>query len=358
MSDCQPSLSIYETLAGSKQTTEFVKLLGEYPELVLALNTSAGPYTIFSPTDAALIRLATLDQQHTRDFLDHHIIPHTFPISRILSTPTIPTLLQPRTLNGPQRLRLGLGFRGLTVNFHSHVIAANILATNGIVHVIDRAVPPPPPTSNILESLPGEFSTLELALLRTGLARDINVATETTGRTIFAPNNQAFRSLGRRTNAFLFSKGGKRYLHALLSYHIVANETLYSNALYRASSPFPSSRENKLMATNFPKGYINFALPTLLHGRSLSVDIVRYGGLISMTVDGSARVSVQDLVAMDGVMHAINGVLIPAKIAGSFSPLGKHREGMDVEELKERLEPLIDGDCTWERRSANLSCFC
>ena len=121
----------------------------------------------------------------------------------------------------------------------------------------------------------------------------------------------------------------------------MANETLYSNALYRASAPLPSSRGNKLTATDFPKGYISFALPTLLRGRSLSVDIVRYGGLIAMTVDGSARVGVQDLVAMDGVVHAINGVLVPAKVAGSGSPRGKHREGMDVEELKERLEPWI-----------------
>jgi uncharacterized surface protein with fasciclin (FAS1) repeats len=52
------------------------------------------------------------------------------------------------------------------------------------------------------------------------------------GGTVFAPTNNAWMKLGPEVNEFLFSRRGERYLRALLKYHVVLNETLYSDAYY------------------------------------------------------------------------------------------------------------------------------
>lgn len=53
---------------------------------------------------------------------------------------------------------------------------------------------------------------------------------------MFAPSNFAFQKLPTKVTAFLFSSYGTEYLKALLRYHIVPNQTLYSDAYYAAES--------------------------------------------------------------------------------------------------------------------------
>ena len=110
---------------------------------------------------------------------------------------------------------------------------------------MDSIIVPPPKAATIISFLPGEFSTLELGLTKTGLFSVINDTTNHAGGTLFAPSNFAFQRLGPKINGFLFSKYGQKYLKALLEYHVVANRTLYSDAYYHSESV---EREN------FPRG--------------------------------------------------------------------------------------------------------
>lgn len=105
---------------------------------------------------------------------------------------------------------------------------------------------PPPRAVKIIQLLPGEFSTLELALTKTGLLESLNDTSNHIGGTLFAPSNFAFQILGPRVNAFLFSSYGQKYLKALLQYHVVADQTLYSDAYYKAKKVEG--------ATGIPKG--------------------------------------------------------------------------------------------------------
>ena len=73
-------------------------------------------------------------------------------------------------------------------------------------------------------------------MTKTDLLPAVNDTSNHIGGTVFAPSNFAFQKLGPRINAFLFSHYGQKYLKALLKYHIVANETLYSDAYYKADS--------------------------------------------------------------------------------------------------------------------------
>lgn len=72
---------------------------------------------------------------------------------------------------------------------------------------------------------------------------------------MFAPSNFAFQKLGPRLNAFLFSSYGQKYLKALLKYHIVANQTLYSDAYYKA---------DEVDEAGIPKGYFHVSTMKLL----------------------------------------------------------------------------------------------
>lgn len=201
--------------------------------------------------------------------------------------------------------------------------------TNGVIHGVDSLLLPPPPALKIVELVPGEFSTLELALVKTGLADAIADAPHS-GGTLFAPSNWAFKKLGPRINGFLFSKYGEKYLKALLKYHVVANQTLYSDAFYKEKSLVEQE--------GIPKGYFHVDLPTLLDDKSLSIDVARYGGLISIKINGFSSVAVQDGIAKDGVIHVVSSVLIPPKTPGAAQ---EAEEDMDVEELKERLMPFV-----------------
>jgi uncharacterized surface protein with fasciclin (FAS1) repeats len=194
----------------------------------------------------------------------------------------------------------------------------------------------------IIELLPGEFSTLQLALVKTGLFNAIKDSPHT-GGTLFAPSNIAFKKLGPKINAFLFSKYGKKYLKALLKYHVVANETLYSDAFYKAKEA--QELVDDVTIDGIPKGRFHVDLPTLLEGKSLSIDIARFGGFITMKINGFGSVAVQDGLARDGVIHVVSNILIPPKTAGGIAYRG---EDLTVEELKERLDAHIEQKGWWE----------
>merc|ERR1712226_1838541 len=71
-----------------------------------------------------------------------------------------------------------------------------ILASNGIIHVIDTVLQVPAPTPTIADlavSLPDQYSTLVEALTRADLVETLN---DTSAEfTVFAPTNDAFDDL-------------------------------------------------------------------------------------------------------------------------------------------------------------------
>jgi len=341
----KPNKTVYELIAGSEHTTKLAKLIKNFPDLVDKLNGTEANYTIFAPTDKAFEKLHRGHKKPSDELikkvLTYHISPHFFPAGRILVSHTIPTALDEDALGGEaQRLRVGFSLlKGLNINFFSRIVAINIFGTNGVIHAVDSLLLPPPPALKIIELLPGEFSTFQLGLTKTGLF-DAIAAGHHEGGTLFAPNNAAFLRLGPKINAFLFSKFGEKYLKALLKYHVVANETLYSDAFYSAKN-IASTVIDKIDTTSLPKGHFHIDLPTLLGEKSLSIDIARYGGLITIKINGFTNVAVQDGLAKDGVIHVVNSVLIPPKTNGGAAYMG---EDLTLSDLMERLEPHLNED--------------
>ncbi|KAK2626586.1 hypothetical protein QTJ16_003761 [Diplocarpon rosae] len=341
----QPNQTVYELIASSKYTTTLARLINEYPDLVEALNGTAANYTVFAPTDKAFEKIPNHhkpSKEIIKKILSYHVSPDFYPAGRVLVTHTIPTLLGEDSLGGnPQRLRVGFALtKGLNINFYSRIIAVDIFGTNGVIHGLDSLLLPPPSALKIIELLPGEFSTFQLGLQKTGLFDSIASAPHA-GGTLFAPSNWAFQKLGPRINAFLFSKYGEKYLKGLLEYHVVANQTLYSDAFYKETSHSTGSESKEKDSENsIPKGYFHIDLPTLLEEKSLSIDVARYGGLISIKINGFSSVSVQDGIARDGVIHVVSSVLIPPKTPGGSAESAEEL-GDDVEEFKARFGRFI-----------------
>ncbi|KAI9056260.1 hypothetical protein LZ554_001187 [Drepanopeziza brunnea f. sp. 'monogermtubi'] len=331
----KPNKTVYELIASSKYTTKLASLINEYPDLVETLNGTAANYTVFAPTDKAFAKIPKHhkpSKEVIKKILAYHVSPDFYPAGRVLVTHTIPTALGEERLGGnPQRLRVGFALtKGLNINFYSRIIAIDIFGTNGVIHGVDSLLLPPPTALKIVELLPGEFSTLNLALEKTGLFEKIAAAPHE-GGTLFAPSNWAFQKLGPRINAFLFSKYGQKYLKGLLEYHIVANQTLYSDAFYKEKSGEDTE--------DVPKGRFHIDLPTLLENKSLSIDVARWGGWITIKINGFSSVSVQDGIAKDGVIHVVSSVLVPPKTPGAASTAEELED--DVEELKTRLERFV-----------------
>lgn len=334
--------TVYELIAGSKYTTKLAGLINEYPDLVHALNTTSGKFTVFAPVDSAFEKIPKHAPKPSKEqlekLLSYHVVPDVYPAGRVLASRTVPTLFQSESLGGQlQRLSINLSLKGLTVNFYSRVIAVNIFASNGVIHGVDSLLIPPPSALTVLDLLPSAFSTLSLALEKTDL-HDVLNKTAHAGATFFTPTNGAFARLGPKANAFLFSAFGKPYLAALLKYHVVFDQTLYSDAFYGPADDADDVAEGWRPA--------HYELPTLLADRSLSIDVARYGRrFVELKINGFNRASIVDGIVKDGVIHIPQGVIVPPR-TGSQGEL-EHWDGeseMTVEELMERLEPVVARD--------------
>jgi hypothetical protein len=96
---------------------------------------------------------------------------------------------------------------------------------------------------------------------------------------------------------------------------------------------------DEVEAEGLPKGRFHIDLPTLLGDKSLSIDVARWAGFITMKINGFNSVAVQDGIAKDGVIHVVSSVLLPPKTPGGLQWTG---EEMTVEEFKDRFDTYVE----------------
>ncbi|KAI0101273.1 FAS1 domain-containing protein [Daldinia grandis] len=366
------NLTVYQSIKASNYSKKFAALIDDHPDLVKKLNSTSANITAFIPTDVAFEKIPHHDGDHKppKEFLEklikYHVVPDFYPAGRVLAHHTLPTALEEEALGGrPQRLRVSVGLFGVKLNFFSKIVYANLYTSNGVVHGVDSILVPPPPAKTLISLFPTKFSTLELAAEKTGLKHhsdDDAAHHQLTGLTFFAPTNTAFQRLGPRANAFLFNtEKGLHYLRALLTYHLVANETLYSDAYYgpKAAGFAPSLDLAYGVDAGTAKGgeeeekgdgaetkgakHYHLDLPTLLDDAHLAVDITRWYGFITIKVNGHVAVAIQDGLARNGVLQVVDHVLIPPhNHKGAWD--GEAEGEISVEELVERLEPFVKKD--------------
>lgn len=103
-----------------------------------------GPFTVFAPTDAAFAGLGqgTVEdllkpENRTRlqSILTYHVVP-----GRIFAADLLGRTARPRTVQG-ETLRVDGRQGGVAVNT-ARVVAPDVVASNGVIHVIDRVLLP------------------------------------------------------------------------------------------------------------------------------------------------------------------------------------------------------------------------
>ena len=249
-------------------------------------------YTVFAPTDDAFALLGEdtinsllADTDTLSDILLYHVIS-----GAAVDASTAISLAGTTTemANG-DRVALALRGDGLFIN-NSQVIVTDIEASNGIIHVIDAVlIPPAEPaaaTGNIVETaIAAEaFTTLIAAAQAAGL--DSVLADENATYTVFAPTDDAFAKLGDETIAALL--GDIDTLSNILLYHVIPGAAVDSTT---ALSLYGAAVE-------------------MANGDQIAISADENG----LTINDSSVV-IADVQATNGVIHAIDSVLIPPTAA-------------------------------------------
>jgi uncharacterized surface protein with fasciclin (FAS1) repeats len=132
--------NIVQTAVAAGQFKTLTKLLGR-AGLVDALQ-QPGPYTVFAPTDAAFKKVpkATLtallrNRAKLKAVLLYHVVPGSVTASDVVK------LSSAKTLNG-KSVRIRVSGMNVFVN-SAKVTKANVVASNGVIHVINRVLIPP-----------------------------------------------------------------------------------------------------------------------------------------------------------------------------------------------------------------------
>lgn len=131
---------IVATATAAGKFTTLTKLL-KRAGLVSALR-QPGPYTVFAPTDAAFkkvpkttLRALLANKAKLKAVLLYHVVAGKVTAADVVK------LRSAKTLNG-KKVRIRVSGANVFVNT-SKVVKADVMATNGVIHVVNRVLIPP-----------------------------------------------------------------------------------------------------------------------------------------------------------------------------------------------------------------------
>jgi transforming growth factor-beta-induced protein len=276
------SASTSSRAAGDRNIVQTALAAGQFNTLASLLTKAGlvdtlsndGPFTVFAPTDAAFAKVpkATLNALAKKpallkSVLLYHVVPGSVTAGDVVK------LSSAKTLEGSSVL-IRADKAGVYVN-RAKVTTPDVMASNGIIHVIDKVLLPP---KNLVATAKaaGRFSTLTALLKKSGLAGTL---AKKGPFTVFAPTDAAFAKVPKATLKALAQNRTK--LRAVLLYHVVKGQVTAAQAMKLRSAK-------------------------TLEGKSLGIRVKR-GKLIV----GRATVTKADVLASNGVIHVVDKVLIP-----------------------------------------------
>ncbi|XP_062869761.1 periostin [Trichomycterus rosablanca] len=240
----------------------------------------AGSYTMFAPSDdaweqlEATARNALVNNKKTelRDALHYHMV------NKRLLTKDLKNEITLQSMYNKQGLYVNHYSNGVVTVNCARIIHANQVATNGVVHVIDRVI------SAVGNSIKDVIKTHEDLSSFSTAANIESSLLERLGEpghyTLFAPTNKAFEKVDTKVIERVLSD--KTALQAFLKYHLLSSAQC-SEAIM-AGTAFETLESS----------YIEMGC----NGDSL-------------TVNGIKMVLKKDIVTSNGIIHLIDQVLMP-----------------------------------------------
>ena len=252
--------------------------------LVDVLSDTTTTFTVFAPTDDAFYMLpeGTLDavladNELLTSILTYHVVDGTALSTDLVDGTTV------ETLNGGS-VTVTIDTTGVFIN-DAQVIIADIVADNGVVHVIDAVLLPVVETTTVVDVIidSEDHTVLELAVVQEELVETLSGEGPFT---VFAPTDEAFTALADAFNVEVTSLLELQNLTDILTYHVVSGTVL---------------------STDLTDGMET----TALNGGTLTFTVDSMGVEVGTAAVGPAMVIVADIVTDNGVVHVIDAVLVP-----------------------------------------------
>ena len=271
------SNSNFSTLVTAVQTAGLVPTL-----------SGTGPFTVFAPTNDAFNRFLTangltatqlLASDGLGETLTYHVVGALVPASSVSAGKVTSVSGDPFYVSiAPNN--------EIWINGNTKITATDVMASNGIIHVLDNVITPP--TQSIAQiaiasttAAQPEFTQLVAALVRANLAGAFQGGFDD-DLTVFAPTDAAFRNLYAALGVTSVDEIPLETLTAVLQYHVVPARA-FSQDLRQGAS-----------------------LPTLLTGKNLTVNLsdlkINDAGLVAAALN---------IHATNGVIHVIDKVMLP-----------------------------------------------
>lgn len=280
----QPGPQLKTIAEVADEDGRFTILLAALAEAELAAtfaDPTAGPFTVFAPTDEAFTALldalgidadALLANPNLGAILQYHVLAGQQSSSQVAASSSLETLLGATISVTVENGRVFL-------NDEVEIIVTDLAASNGVIHVIDAVLLPPTVVEIAVAN--DAFSILVQAVTTAGLADTLGDINATF--TVFAPTNDAFEALAAELGVAVADLLELPDLADILRYHVVAG------------------RVTSDVVVTLPSA-------TTLQGSDIDIEVIDDGGVV---LNGRANVTAVDIQALNGVIHVIDAVLLP-----------------------------------------------
>ena len=293
--DDDPMPTADNTITGLAKTNPNLSILVEVltkAELAGAL-TGVGPYTVFAPTNDAFTAFlkstpyATLNdvpKSVLTEILLNHVVSGNVK-STDLKTGYVKTLAKSAT-SGTNTMSMYVDLTsGVKLNGISKVTIADVMASNGVIHIVDKVIGLPTIVTHATAN--PNFTSLVGALTAAGQPDFVSILSGVGPFTVFAPTNAAFTSL----NTELASSGGiagvsSTNLTKVLQYHVASGNVL---------------------AASLTEGQI---VTTLQASQKFTV-LLAGGAKIKDVNNRMSNIVATDVQCSNGVIHVLDKVLLP-----------------------------------------------
>lgn len=279
--------NIVQIAQATPELSTLVSALTKYPNLVNTLS-APGTFTVFAPDNDAFAALLPIIGQTSIDDIPENVLEnvlqyHVHAAAAVQSGSITSGLL---TMVNGENATISIN-NGVFID-NSQVTTADVLASNGVVHIIDNVIVPPsmlPIVGTIVA--PAYFNKEFTTLIAAVQAADPSIlqlllsnGPSDSGLTLFAPTNDAFTAAGITDLSAVAA-----IVDAVLAYHVIDGTVLAAN--------LPTTT---IAASEIPTLGGNFYLTNA-------------GG--SVNINGTTQVVATDILGSNGVVHVINRTLIP-----------------------------------------------
>ncbi len=275
--DTKDSMNIVEIASSESSFSTLVEAL-QKAGLVSALEGN-GPFTVFAPTNAAFSELFNalgvngiedLSAEALTPILFYHVLNGKITSNGLFNGYTNTLSAGP----GLKNVSLLINATASRLNGDVNFSDVDILASNGVIHVIDKVLLPPTVVDIAIQN--GNFTHLVEAVVKADL---VTTLSGTGPFTIFAPTDAAFEDLFTNLQVSGIVDLTKEQLIPILLYHVVSGN---------------------VRSSDLSSGYVS----------TLNGDILVDIGA-SVTLNNDVNVIAIDLQGKNGVVHVIDKVLIP-----------------------------------------------